>query len=97
MRQSRCFTAGSHPCSHSSPLQARPAQLRATRYSDVRRPMSDIPAVLPLTAIGSSTYMQHRSLELSESLAFFPHMKRFKDRARWLNSFFQVLRPPTIC
>ncbi|KAJ1105852.1 hypothetical protein NDU88_003256 [Pleurodeles waltl] len=61
MRRSRRFPAGSRPCSRSYHLRPCPAQLRATRYSDIRHPMSDVPAVLPLsaplTAISSSVFV----------------------------------------
>ncbi|KAJ1123729.1 hypothetical protein NDU88_002197 [Pleurodeles waltl] len=48
------FPAGSRPCSCSSPLRPRPAQLRATRYSDVQFPTSQQCFRSPLTAIDSS-------------------------------------------
>ncbi|KAJ1130817.1 hypothetical protein NDU88_009164 [Pleurodeles waltl] len=59
MHRSRRFQLA-HVLAHAPLLRLRPAQLRATRYSEVRHPMSDIPAVLlfsaPHTAIGSYTF-----------------------------------------
>ncbi|KAJ1188319.1 hypothetical protein NDU88_005080 [Pleurodeles waltl] len=47
---SQPLPAGLHPCTCSSPTTpCSAAQLRTTRYSDVQRPMSVVPTVLPLS------------------------------------------------
>ncbi|KAJ1106037.1 hypothetical protein NDU88_003440 [Pleurodeles waltl] len=47
---SQLHPAGSIPCTRSSPTAPCSAvQLRATRYSDIRRPTSGVPIVLPLS------------------------------------------------